>query len=600
MGRVLERDGGDERRPKAVHDGSRFTGLHVPRGLAAPWRRDLIAGLTVALFTIPQAMAYALVAGFPPSAGIVTAMVASILGAAFGSSEFLVNGPTNALAVMLAATLALYPAQGDPVARIVLLTLMIGLLQLAAGVFRLGRLTRFVSEPVLAGFTAGAGIYIAVNQLPAVLGIERAALLTDLWGWVVPHNCLCDLLRTLASAGRGNLLAASMGVATLLLVRGLQWVEPRLRRRIPAPFVAVVLLTALAYLFDWGDAGSEPLKRVCDIQPIARALPRLALPVIEPAQMAEMVSAALTIGLLGALEAIAIGKVLAARAGHPFDANQQLLGEGMCNVGAALVGGFASSGSFTRSAVNFESGAASRWSVIYSGLLLLAIVLAFAPAAGYIPLAVLGATLIHIGLKLVNVGRLRWLMQTTVSDRVVLLVTLGGVLVATHLEYALFLGIGVAIIQALRRAEGFKLVLLEEGPHGNLDEHPLATATCGPVVAIDLQGELFFAGAEELEQRLKTIFDHGTRAIVLRLSHAYNLDATCAAAIAQVARAARAQHKHLILAGVKPGMYGTLERAGLVREMGPETIFRHEPLLLSAMTKALAHAHALAGGERER
>jgi len=245
--------------------------------------------------------------------------------------------------------------------------------------------------------------------------------------------------------------------------------------------------------------------------------------------------------------------------------------------------------------VNFEAGAVTRLSVIYSGVLVLAIVWLLAPAADYIPIAVLGGTLIHIGLKLVNLGRMRLLMQTTAADRTVLLVTFIAVLGATHLEYALLLGVGVSIFQALRRAEGFNLDLLAEGPDGHLVELPLEAPPGGRVVAIDLQGELFFAGAEVLERRLKAIYDGGTQALVLRLSHAYNLDATCAEAIAQVARYARARGQHLVLAGVKPGMYETLDRAGLVRAMGADAIFRHEPLLLGATLKALAHAHALAG-----
>jgi SulP family sulfate permease len=558
-------------------------------------RRDLIAGLTVALFTIPQAMAYALVAGFPPSAGIMTAVVASILGAAFGSSQFLVNGPTNAIAVMLAAHIALSADLGDPVSRIITLTLLIGVIQLLAGGLRLGSFTRFVSEPVLTGFTAGAGIYIAVNQLPAVLGIEKANLVAELWGWVPPHNALFDLVRTVASAGSSNLLAVAMGAATFGLVRALQWAEPRVGHRIPAPFVTVALLTLVAYLLDLRESGQGALRLVRDIEPIARELPNLVLPTFDLTRLGELLGAALAIGLLGAVEAIAIGKLLAARAGHPFDANRQLIGEGMCNLGAGLVGGFASSGSFTRTAVNFEAGAVTRMSVIYSGVLVLAIVWLLAPAANYIPLAVLGGTLVHIGLKLVNVARMRWLMQTTPADRTALLVTFFAVLGATHLEYALLLGVGVSIFQALRRAEGFNLELLAEGPNGHLVELPLDAPPGGRVAAIDLQGELFFAGAELLEQRLKAIYDSGTQALVLRLSHAYNLDATCAEAIAQVARYARARDRHLILAGVKPGMYGTLERAGLVREMGADAIFRHEPLLLGATLKALAHAHALVG-----
>jgi len=567
---------------------------------SATVRRDLIAGLTVALFTIPQAMAYALVAGFPPSAGIMTAVAASIMGAVFGSSAFLVNGPTNAIAVMLAAHIALSPELGDPVARIVGLTLLIGAIQLLAGALRLGSLTRFVSEPVLTGFTAGAGIYIAVNQLPALLGIEHADLVTELWGWTPPHNCLFDLARSLASIGNSHGAALAIGIATFVMVRGLQWLEPRLRRRLPAPFLTVLLLTLVVWLLGLGEAGPDALRLVRDIQPVMRELPELVWPSLHWAQIGDLLSTALAIGMLGAVEAIAIAKLLAARMDHRFNANRQLIGEGMCNFGAALVGGFASSGSFTRTAVNFESGAVTRWSVIYSGLLVLAIVWLLAPAADYIPIAVLAGTLIHIGLKLVNLGRMRLMMQTTGADRRVLLVTFLGVLLTPHLEYALFLGITMSIIHALRRAESFRLVLIEPTSDGHWRESPLDFDRCADVVAIDLQGELYFAGAEVLESRLKTLFQHGARAIVLRLSHAYNLDATSAEALASVARHARARQCHLLLSGVKPGMYGTLERAGLVREMGIESIFRHTPELFADTHKALACARERVAGSADR
>ena len=563
-------------------------------------RRDAIAALTVALFTIPQVMAYALIAGMPPSAGIWAAVAASILGAVFGSSEFLINGPTNAMSVLLAANASRFAAHGDPVAMIVLVTAMIGAIQLLAATLRLGRFTRFVSEPVLIGFTAGAGIYIATNQLPALLGLGRAAMVQTFAGWHPPSNVVFDLARALLSIGRANPVAVATGGATFLLVRGLQALERRFRRRIPAPFLAVALVTALAWGLGLGELaqGSHKLALVRDIEPLRRALPPLAWPALDREAATTLLGPAFAIGLLGAVEAIAIGKVLAARVGHPFDANRQLVGEGVCNLGAAVVGGFASSGSFTRSAVNFEAGAATRLSCIGSGLLVLAIVLAFAPTANYIPIAALAGTLVHIGLKLVNVSRLRSVVQTTSADRVALLTTFVGVLLVQHLQYALFAGILVAILQALRRAEGFKLTVLEAGADGHLYEKPLLPTQTGEVVAIALQGELFFAAAEVLERRLRELFGNGARFLVLRLTHAYNLDATTADALIQVALQARTRGGRLVLSGVRPGLYGTLVRAGVVDRIGADAVFQHEDELLASTRKAIAFAEELAARAR--
>jgi SulP family sulfate permease len=561
-------------------------------------RPDFVAGLTTALFSVPQAMAYALIAGFSPAAGIATAVVASVLGAAFGSSEFLINGPTNALSVMLAANAALFATHGDPVQAVVLLTLMIGCVQLLAGVARVGTLTRFVSEPVLTGFTAGAGVYIIVNQLPAFLGIDKSLLAHDLWGFHATRCAFFDLVRV-AGALQG-IRPATLGLAllTLFTVRAFQRLERRVGRRLPATFVAVMLATLVVWMMGLDHAAAaQRVKVVRDIEPLTRHLPALHLPTLDWSVMRTLLGPAFAIGLMGAVEAIAIGKLLAVRAGHRFDASRQLLGEGFCNLGAALVGGFASSGSFSRTAVNFEAGAVTRFSCILSGVLALAIVLLFAPQANLIPIAALAGTLVHVGWKLVDVARLRAVFSTTTGDRVVLLSTFGSVLFAEHLENALFLGIAVSVYYALRRAEGFKLRVLAQGEDGSLGELPERDMSrAGEVTVLNLQGELFFAAADELQAELVKLLETSARVIVLRVQEAYNMDATTAAAIVQVANKARKRGGRLLLCGVRPGMYGTFERAGLLHEIGEDAIFVAERELLASTRRAIQYAHELAKG----
>lgn len=563
------------------------------KGLLYP---DLSAGLTVALFTIPQAMAYALIAGVSPSAGIMTAVVASILGAAFGSSEFLINGPTNAISVMLASNVAILAGNGDPHRMVVILTLIIGLGQLVGAAVRLGSFTRFIGEPVLAGFTAGAGIYVAVNQLPAALGMEKSQIVPNIAGWTPPHNALFDLIRALMSVDRLHAPALLLAAGAVVLVRAMQVLGPRVKARIPAPFVAVVVLGVVAWLLGLGDTtGALRVKLVRDIELVTRSLPEIAWPSFTWAEVSQLAGPAMAIGLLGAVEAIAIGKTLASRNRHPFDANRQLIGEGVCNVGAALVGGFAASGSFTRTAVNHDSGAKTRLSCIYSGLFVLVLVLAFAPFANFIPIPVLAGLLIHVGLKLVNVGKLKLIMEATTADRNVLIWTFVAVLLTPDLVFALVFGVALSIYHALRRAEGFKLERLVPSEDGHLVEHELGGAPYDRVVALDLKGELFFAAADELESRLRSILEGGARYIVLRLQQAYNVDATFAEALASVGREAKEKGGRLILAGIRPGMLGTLERAGVVRELGEDAVLAHEPTLLGSTHKAIAFANELAG-----
>jgi SulP family sulfate permease len=567
---------------------------------AAYLRRDLMAGLTTALFTIPQGMAYALIAGFPPSAGVATSVVASIFGAAFGSSEFLINGPTNAISVMLAGNAALFAAHGDPVQAIVLLTLMIGASQLIAGFLRVGSLTRFVSEPVLTGFSAGAGVYIVVNQLPSALGISKQQIVPDLWGWTPSKGALPDLLRLLRSLDAAHWNTLALAALTFALVRVLQRLEKPLGRRLPATFIAVMFVTALASWLGWTEPNTPAhIRTVRDIEPLTRSLPSLRLPEIELSKLRGLLQPAFAIGLMGAIEAIAIGKSLAGKAGHTFDASRQLIGEGVCNLASGLVGGFASSGSFSRTAVNHEAGAITRLSCISSGFLVLVIVLAFAPLANLIPIAALAGTLIHVGLKLVDVARLQSVFATTTGDRTVLLATFGAVLLGEHLENALFLGIALSIYFALRRAEGFKLRVMSEHADGSLrEEGPEQSHAQSDVCLLNLQGELYFAAAEELQAELRRQLTGPTYYLVVRVQESYNMDATTAEAIAHVADEARQRGGQLILCGVRAGMYGTFERAGLLRKFGENGIFRAEPELLSSTRKALAYAHGVSAARR--
>lgn len=573
-----------------------FPFLRTLEGYRGPQlRADFVAGLTVALFTIPQGMAYALIAGFPPAAGISTAVAASILGAAFGSSEFLVNGPTNAISVMLAANAALFAAQGDPIAAIVMLTLFIGVVQTLAGLLRVGTLTRFVSEPVLTGFTAGAGVYIVVNQLPSFLGIPKATIAEDLWGLPPLHNAVFDSLRVLRAIDQTQLATAGLALLTFVIVRVVQRIEKGIGRRLPGPFIAVVVVTLIVWSLGLDQPGAaNRVKVVRDIEPLTRALPALRWPVVDWGVLHNLLGPAFAVGLMGSVEAIAIGKSLAVRAGHSFDASRQLIGEGLCNVGAALIGGFASSGSFSRTAVNYEAGAVTRISCVLSGALVLGLVVLFAPLANVIPIAALAGTLVHIGLKLVDVARLEAVFSTTQGDRVVLLATFCGVLLVEHLETALFIGIAVSIYYALRRAEGFKLRMLQEGEDGSLSELPATEMDrIGDVLVLNLQGELFFAAADELQAELLKLLHTPAKVIVLRMQEAYNMDATTGHAIAHVADKVKKRGGRLLICGIRAGMFGTFQRAKLLDQIGQDAVFPAEREVLAATRSAIRYAHEL-------
>ncbi len=562
-------------------------------------RGDLTAALTVALFAIPQSMAYALVAGVPPVHGLYAAIVACILGAAFGSSNFLIDGPTNAISVMLAANLGLLAGGGDPVAVMLAITVLTGLLQVAVGVSKLGSITRFVSMPVLNGFTAGAGIYIVAGQLPAMFGFPSKPPPLLIGALELEPTCLTKIAGTVLNLHQTNIAALCLALGTFAVIRTIRWFETRSGKRLPATLIGIAAATLTCELLGLGDAsaGAHKVQIVQDIQEITRTLPTFQIPNFMAVSPQELLGPATTIAILGSIEAIAIARTLADRSGQDFDPNQQLIGEGVANIGTGLFGGITSSGSFTRSAVNFEAGAVTRMAGVLCGLLVLVLLLAFAPAANRIPIAALAGSLLHVALILVNPKKVRTSMITTRADRWGLLVTLGGVLVLAHLEQALILGIAVSMAMVTRRAHRFELhrLHLEDG---EFHESELDGPREGESIAvIDVQGELFFAAVDAFERELRPFTTGGTQFLILRLRNARNLDSTVCEGIVRIADAMRRSGGQIVFSGVPKGTAGTLQRAGVIAILGDRALFPTEGRVYRSTRHAVEWAQGRLAGQ---
>ncbi len=555
-------------------------------------RGDLTAALTVALFAIPQSMAYALVAGVPPVHGLYAAIVACILGAAFGSSNFLIDGPTNAISVMLAANLGLLAGGGDPVAVMLAITVLTGAIQITVGAFKLGSITRFVSMPVLNGFTAGAGIYIVAGQLPAMFGFPTKPPPLTLGGMELETTCLTKIVGTGLNLHETNLAALGLALGTFVIIRAIRWSETHTGKRLPATLIGIATATLACELLGLGDAsaGAWKVKIVEDIQLITRTLPSLHLPDFTVVSPQELIGPATAIAVLGSIEAIAIARTLADRSGQDFDPNQQLVGEGVANVGTGLFGGLTSSGSFTRSAVNYEAGAVTRFAGVLCGLLVLVLLLAFAPLANRIPIAALAGCLLHVAIILVNPKKIKVSMTTTRADRWGLLVTLVGVLVLSHLEQALILGIAVSMALVTRRAHRFELrrLVFEDGAfHECVLEGPQE----GEEIAVfDVGGELFFAAVDSFERALRPFTTGGTKVLILRMRHARNLDSTVCEGMVRLADAMRKSGGQMIFSGVPKGTAGTLKRAGVIEALGEQSLFPTEGRVYRSTRHALEWA----------
>jgi SulP family sulfate permease len=547
-------------------------------------RTDALAGLTVATVAVPQAMAYALIAGLPPQYGLYTAIVMTAVGALFDSSRQLINGPTNAISIAALSALAfLRPEERIPA--IGLLALLMGLMQTGITLLRLGDLTRFVSHAVIVGFTVGASVLLFLDQLKNLLGLQGRGQGDEHFLW--------RLWLTL-SEGAVHGPTAAVGLGTVALVVALRWLPAKLgpRARLPLPdfLLAVIVMSFVAWAGDLEHHG------VAVVGPIPQALPAFSVPDVEWARVRQLAASALAIATLGLLEAIAMAKSIAAQTGQRLDMNQQCLSEGLANITGSFFHCMPGSGSLTRSAINQQAGAVSQWSGVISAAAVALTVLLLAPLAYYIPRAALAGLLMLTAWGMIDRRELRYYLRTTRFDAGILLATAISA-VAISVEFCILIGVFLSFFLYVPRAAWLRFTELAVTP-GLIRERAESDPRCGRILLYDVEGELFFGAALDLENHLAAVAErarHGIRVIVLRVKRARNPDAVCLSVLQAFTRRMRARGTAVLLCGVRPKMAQALRASGLMAELGPRHIFLEGPVLISSTLEAVRYAYELIG-----
>jgi SulP family sulfate permease len=406
-------------------------------------RRDAVAGLTVATVAVPQAMAYALLAGVAPEFGLYTAVVVTALGSLFGSSAYLINGPTNAVSLVVFGVVAGVgsgPHDPDRLGLVAWLAVLAGLIQIGLSLLKPGRLARHVSEAMVVGFMAGAGVLEALLQAPTALGLRPAGAAED--------HVLRRLWLTCSRGGPADGRALFISLFTVALIVGLHRLGGRLKVKLPEMLLSLVLVSALAGLFGLAPAGG-PAGRLH----VAGGFPAPRLPVPPPdweRQLGPIGGGALAIALLGLVEALAVARSLAAQSGRPLDYNRQALAEGLANLGGGLFGCLPGSGSLGRSALNYHAGAATRLSGAVAAAAVAAALWLFAPLARFVPPPALAGVLLCLAWRIAGPRRLWGLLRSSRSDAAVALSTAFAVFV--RVEFAVPVGIAVSLLcRAVRR-----------------------------------------------------------------------------------------------------------------------------------------------------
>jgi sulfate permease, SulP family len=556
--------------------------LHAARHYSsAKFRKDIIAGLTVSVVELPQAMAYAIIAGVPPEYGIYASVLQGILGALLSSSEHLTTGPTNTQSLLIAAALgpAVFgqPLDGETYLQLAFaLTILKGAFQLAFWAGRFGQLVQLISRSVIIGIASGAGLLIVTGQLAAFLGIAKTPA-TSLIG--VP----ADIARIWPNLEAVNLYAVAIGVGTVALVVTAR----RINRFIPGALIAIILASLLVAMGGWSD-------KVDAVGELHAKLPSFNAPPLGWETFRSLASGALALAILGGIESVAIAKSIGGRSGERIDSNREFFAQGVKNAVTGFFQCIPGSASFTRSALDYDAGAATRFAAVMNGLFVALLFFALAPLAKFIPYAALAGVLFVVAWGLMEPRYFARVWKADRSDAVVFAATFLATILLP-LQYAVFIGIGLNIAFFLHTSSRLHITEMVPTETGGFIERPLYDkAGQKRIVFLQVDGDLFFAIAEKLQDQLQEIMRGSARVVVLRLKRCHSIDATVLHVLESTAKDLAMRDGQLILCGVREEVLRGIRAYGLDQTIGAENLFASDSDIFASSRRALRRAEKLA------
>ena len=518
-------------------------------------RADAMAGLTVGVMLIPQGMAYAVIAGLPPIYGLYAGLVPLLVYPLFGSSRHLALGPTAIDMLIVGAGVGALAQTGTDryVALAILLTAMVGLLQMAMGVMQLGFVANLLSRPVIAGLTSAAALIISMSQIGNLIGVELGRS-------QYVHVLLWEAVQ---NVGDAHLLTLSIGVGCIAVLVLL----PRWAPLVPEALVVVVGTTLASWFFDLTQYGVEV------VGAIPEGLPAPAFWAVESSDLNILLPAAITLALVQFMKNVSLGRVFAARHGYTVDANRELVGVGAANFFGSLFQAIPASGSFSRSAVNDQAGAKSPMANVFAALVVGLTLLFLTSLFYYLPVPALAAIIIVAGLGLIDLAELRHLFVMRRRDGTIALFTAGSILIV-GLQEGILLGIGASVIAVLFRISRPNVAELGHVPGTRLfrDMERFEQAVrLKDVMVLRVDASFSFANAEYFKDFILDKSEREGRnveVVVVDGSSINDLDTTAVEALASVIETLEEEGIELHLTGLIGPVRETVRRSGLYALLG--------------------------------
>ena len=513
-------------------------------GILSNFKGDLLGGITAGVIALPLAIALGVSSGLGATAGIYGSIIVGMLASIFGGTPTQISGPTGPLTVVIASVVAMHSDNANLIFAAILLS---GIFQIILGLFKVGKLVNFIPYPVISGFMSGIGAIIILLQLNSFLGLEFNG---------TPVEALINVLKSIPNS---DLHSVIIGGLTLLIVF---FTPKKLAKIVPPPLIALILgtLTAIIFNFDVKTIGEIP-----------QAFPNLTIPTFKLSEIEIIIPIALTLAIVGSIDSLLTALVADSLTKTKHESNQELIGQGIGNIVAALFGGVVSCGAMMRTAVNIKSGGRTRLSGIIHSILLILIIVFLAPVAAKIPLAVLAGILIKVGIGIIDYKFIRLIKVAPRNDLLVMLLVF---LITIFDDLILAVGIGVVLSSVLFAANvakqtDIKIVGLSDLSKENYIDEDLKSKT----MIMHIDGTLFFGSASQIASRIDDVLDN--RNVILDCSNLKSIDISAVFAMEDLILTLKGQNVRVII------IFNNRDVAASTLKLGLRKLIGHKDIAFS-------------------
>ncbi|MHB1195735.1 MAG: SulP family inorganic anion transporter [Lutibacter sp.] len=537
------------------------------------WKDDLTAGITGTVIVIPQAVAFAMIAGLPPIYGFYTAMVTPIIAALFGSSYHLISGPTTTSSIVVFAVISGFANPESEleafISLAIVLSFMAGIIKLLMGIAKMGKLVNFVSNSVVIGFAAGAGILIGFKQLKYVFGLDvpMGSTFYEITSYIISH------------ISETNFYVFGVAFGTLLIA----FLIKKFLKKISKLYmlIAMVIGSLLAILLGGNIHGIETVGNV------PSHLPPFRIPNFNYEDMRLLTSGAFTLALLGLVEAVSIARAVALHSHQKLDNNQEFIGQGLSNIVSSFFSSYASSGSFTRSGLNYQSGAKTPLSAIISAIGLMLVVLFFARFASFLPKAAMGGIILLVGYNLIDFDHIKQIIKSSKRELIIFSVTLFGTLFL-ELETALFSGILISLFFYLEKTSKPNIAevgINKEGKFINIIRDD-TTRECPQIKIIRIDDSIYFGAIEAISNYFSELYEKKEKNHILIIANGINfIDLAGAEWLTNEVLKWQERGGGIYFVGLKLVSQEILIKGGFIEIIGADNFFKDKHTAISTIYK---------------